>query len=48
MKIIDKINKTSREILIGIPVIKAFVRQDYEKAKFQKINREFYDVLKDI
>ena len=43
-EIIDKINKTSREILIGIPVIKAFVRQDYEEAKFQKINREFYDV----
>ena len=43
-EIIDKINKTSREILIGIPVIKAFVRQDYEETKFQKINREFYDV----
>ena len=43
-EIIDKINKTSREILIGIPVIKAFVRQDYEKKRFQKINRELYDV----
>ena len=43
-EIIDKINKTSREILIGIPVIKAFVRQDYEEKKFQKINKEFYDV----
>jgi ATP-binding cassette subfamily B protein len=43
-EIIDKINKTSREILIGIPVIKAFVRQDYEKEKFRKINQEFYDV----
>ena len=43
-EIIDKINKTSREILIGIPVIKAFVRQDYEERKFQKINKEFYDV----
>ncbi len=43
-EIMDKINKTSREILIGIPVIKAFVRQDYEEAKFQKINKEFYDV----
>ena len=28
-EIMDKINKTSREILIGIPVIKAFVRQNY-------------------
>lgn len=43
-EIIDRINKTSREILIGIPVIKAFVRQDYEEKRFQKINQEFYDV----
>ena len=43
-EIIDKINKTSREILIGIPVIKAFVRQDYEETKFQKVNKEFLDV----
>lgn len=43
-EIIDKINRTSREILIGMPVIKAFVRQDFEEAKFQKVNREFYDV----
>jgi len=43
-EIIDKMNKTAREILIGIPVIKAFVRQDYEKDKFGKINKEFLDV----
>lgn len=43
-EIMDKINKTSREILIGIPVIKAFVRQSYEEEKFRKINKEFYDV----
>ena len=43
-EIIDRINKTAREILIGIPVIKAFVRQDYEEKKFQKVNKEFYDV----
>jgi len=43
-EIIDRINKTAREILIGIPVIKAFVRQDYEENKFQKVNQEFYDV----
>ncbi|MEE0901794.1 MAG: ABC transporter ATP-binding protein, partial [Methanobrevibacter sp.] len=43
-EIIDKINKTSREILIGIPVIKAFVRQDYERKRFRKVNRDFYDV----
>ena len=43
-EIIDRMNKTSREILIGIPVIKAFVRQDFEKEKFEKVNREFLDV----
>ena len=43
-EIIDKINRTSREILIGIPVIKAFVRQDYEEKRFEKINKEFLDI----
>lgn len=43
-EIIDKINKTAREILIGIPVIKAFVRQDFEEEKFRKINKDYYDV----
>ena len=43
-EIIDRINKTAREILIGIPVIKAFVRQDFEEEKFRKVNKEFYDV----
>jgi ATP-binding cassette subfamily B protein len=43
-EIIDRINKNAREILMGIPVIKAFVRQDFEKEKFQKVNKEFYDV----
>ena len=43
-EIIDKINKISREILIGIPVIKAFVRQDYERDKFNKSNNNLYDV----
>ena len=43
-EIIDRINTTTREILIGIPVIKAFVRQDYEENKFRKVNKDFYDV----
>lgn len=43
-EIIDKMNKTAREILIGIPVIKAFVRQETERKKFQAINKEFQDV----
>ena len=43
-EIIDRINQTSREILMGIPVIKAFVRQDFEEAKFRNVNKDFYDV----
>ena len=43
-EIMDSINKTAREILIGIPVIKAFVRQNYEENKFQKVNKDFYNV----
>ncbi|MBQ6813526.1 MAG: ABC transporter ATP-binding protein [Methanobrevibacter sp.] len=43
-ELIDKINQTSREILIGMPVIKAFIRQDYEEKRFEKTNEEFKDV----
>lgn len=43
-EITDKINMTAREILIGIPVIKAFVRQDTEREKFRAINKEFLDI----
>lgn len=43
-EIIDKMNKTAREILIGIPVIKAFVRQAFEQDKFGQVNKEFLDV----
>ena len=40
----DKINQTSREILIGIPVINAFVRQNYEEKRFERTNEEFRSV----
>ncbi len=43
-EITDKINRASREILIGMPVIKAFVRQDFEEDKFSKINQNFLEV----
>lgn len=43
-EILDKMNRTAREILIGIPVIKAFVRQKTERDKFETINSEFLDV----
>lgn len=40
----DKINQNAREILIGMPVIKAFVRQDFEKEKFEKTNRQYLEL----
>ena len=40
-EVTDKINGNAREILIGLPVIKTFVRQDYEKKKFNNANKEF-------
>ena len=40
----DKINQTSREILIGMPVIKAFVRQEYEEERFDETNEDFKSV----
>ncbi|WP_455644864.1 ABC transporter ATP-binding protein [Methanosphaera sp.] len=40
-EIIDKINRTSREILIGMPVIKAFIRQDYERKRFDSTNQDY-------
>ena len=43
-EIVDQINRISREILIGIPVIKAFVRQDHENKRFNKSNQEYYNV----
>ena len=43
-EIIDRMNRTTREILIGIPVIKAFVRQETEREKFEKINNDLLNV----
>ena len=41
--LIDKLNLVSREILTGLPVIRAFCREDYEKKRFDKAN---VDLLK--
>lgn len=43
-EIVDQINRVSREILLGIPVIKAFVRQDYENKRFDEYNQQYLDV----
>ena len=40
----DKINQTSREILMGMPVIKAFVRQSHEENRFEQTNEDFKSV----
>ena len=39
-RLLDKLKKSSREILSGIRVIKAFNKQDYFKDKFDKVNTE--------
>lgn len=42
-KIRDNINRNAREMLIGAPIIKIFVRQDYERNKLKKTNNYFKD-----
>ena len=40
-EITDRVNRTANEALTGMPVIKTFVRQDYEEEKFDKVNSEY-------
>ena len=47
-KLMDDINRNVREILIGIPVIKAFVMQDFERGKFEKTNRKYLNLILNI
>ena len=42
-KKIDRINQVTRETLAGIRVIRAFVRTDYEEARFDAANRDLTD-----
>ncbi|MDO5516125.1 MAG: ABC transporter ATP-binding protein [Clostridium sp.] len=37
---VDKVNGVAREILTGIPVIRAFTTEKYEEKRFDKANRE--------
>ena len=39
-KLIDRLNLVSREILQGIPVIRAFSREEREKERFEEANRK--------
>lgn len=43
-KLIDKINLVVRETLNGLPVIRAFANEDFEKKKFNKVNSELKKV----
>lgn len=38
--LVDRLNLVSREILTGIPVIRAFSREKYEEKRFDKANRD--------
>lgn len=38
--LVDRMNLVSREILTGIPVIRAFSRERYEEGRFDKANKE--------
>ena len=37
--LVDRMNLVSREILTGIPVIRAFSRERHEEARFEEANR---------
>ena len=39
-KLVDKVNLVTREILTGIPVIRAFSTQKYEEERFEKANMD--------
>lgn len=42
-KLVDRMNLVSREILTGIPVIRAFSREVHEKERFEEANRNLMD-----
>ena len=42
--LLDKLNASTREILSGLRVIKAFNKQDYFKKRFNKVNEENRDL----
>ena len=43
-KKLDKVNSVVQENVSGARVIKAYVREDYENDRFDKANKDFYDV----
>ncbi len=43
-KKLDKVNSVVQENVSGARVIKAYVREDYENDRFDKANKDFYDI----
>ena len=41
--LVDRLNLVSREILTGLPVIRAFSRERYEEERFDKANKDLMD-----
>jgi ATP-binding cassette subfamily B protein len=41
--LIDRVNLVSREMLTGLPVIRAFCKEEYEINRFEKANKELTD-----
>lgn len=43
-KLIDRVNLVAREMLSGVPVVRAFGRQDFEQKRFEIANKELMRV----
>ncbi len=43
-QLVDRQNLVTREVLTGLPVIRAFTRERHEEARFEKANRDVIDV----
>lgn len=39
-KLVDRVNLVTREILTGLPVIRAFSTEEHEKERFDKANKD--------
>lgn len=44
-KLVDKLNLVAREILTGLPVIRAFSREKYEEERFDKANKDLTSTM---
>lgn len=44
-KLVDKLNLVAREILTGLPVIRAFSREKYEEERFDKANKDLTSAM---